>query len=537
MAEQQNSRIETFADLRLNATLVESLEKGGYEKPTELQKAMVGPILEGHDVVVRARRGQGKTLGYLMPVLNQIDMEQGTQAIIVSPTRELAIEISQVCRKLLGNAGLESLALHPGADADQQVNLLEKKVHVISGTPGRLLDMLERRFLNPKSVKFIVFDEVDRLLNSGHLEPMRRLMHDLAHGRQIVWVSASIDEEIELLASKYLVEPVRIDYEAAERRLAVPVHEVVFGPQREQVRVLRDRIIGVQPAASIVIASRRDDVRKLADSLRRSGLTVMNMDEEALRLQRAGRSGRAHVPAKPERQESVVWLAAEMITRAIDLPHVGVLAHFGPPAGAEVYVDYVCRLVRLGANLKRVVTLVEGGQRKRMEELFAGTNVEPQITEVQAGEPGESEVEFGARPERRDDRDRGDGRRGGGREDRGPRRERGERGGRDERSERRGRGDRGDRSDRDDRGSRREPLVETLSAAPAGPAIPAAPPKPKAVGPMTSHRDFPAIPLRYTLPVIATPGRRGLPSYPPPKNLGSKFRTARRGSKKGPVEE
>ncbi len=399
MTEEQNSGIESFADLGLNEVLVDSLIKGGYEKPTELQKKMVGPLMQGHDMVAKARRGQGKTLSYLMPILHQIDLEDGVQAVIVSPTRELAIDICRVSQKLMGQAGLRSLALHPGADTEEQAGLLEKQVQLVTGTPGRLLDMIERQVLTTKTIKFVVFDELDRLLNSGHLEPMRRLMHELAHGRQLIWIASAIDEEIELLASKYLVEPLRAEWDKPETRLGRPVHELVLGPQRGQVATLRDRIREIQPAAAIVITSRRDDAHNLSDALRRADLTVMNMDSEAAKLQRRGRSGRSRAPAKPPQQDSVVWVASEMVTRAIDLPHVGILAHFGPPPGPEVYADYVCRLVRLGADLQRVVTLVEPPQRGRLEELFAAVNLQPEITEVQVPE-GEQEEEVAFEPTR-----------------------------------------------------------------------------------------------------------------------------------------
>lgn len=558
MQDERNSSGGTFADLGLSATITEALARSGYDNPTDLQREMIRPILDGHDLIVRARRGQGKTLGYLLPILNQIDLKGSTQALVVSPTRELAIQVSGECRKLLGEQGLRSVALHPGADVNQQADELGQSVHVISGTPGRLLDMLERQTFNSKSIKFVVFDELDRLLNSGHLEPMRRLMHDLAHGRQLIWVTGGVDEEVQLLADKYLVEPKRIGYDEPERRLRLPTHELVLGPQRHQVGLLAQRIQAVQPLAAIVITSRRDDTRRLSDGLRRAGLTVMSMDEEASRLARGGRSGRAHPPAKPERQESVVWVAAEMVTRAIDLPHVGILAHFGPPPGVEAYADYVCRLVRLGANLKRVVTLVEPSQRARLDEIYAAAGLTPEIHEIEVveEEPEEEAQAAGsfARPER-----------GGRRDDRGGR-DRDRRGGRD----RGGRGERGGRPDRggagrgerrDDRGSHREPSgppadgsyrspAEKAAAAAAAAGSVGAPAEAKS--PMhvrlaeakaagyvtdTKNRDYPVIPLRYVLPVIAHPGRGGLPDTPPPKTLGSKFRTARRGTKQRAPEE
>ncbi len=559
MQEERNSNSVTFTELGLNETLAKALASSGYDAPTELQRDMIRPILEGHDVVVRARRGQGKTLGYLLPILHQIDLQGSTQAIIISPTRELAMQISGECRKLLGDQGLRSMALHPGAEVEQQEGELDQNVQVISGTPGRLLDMLERGALNIKTIKFVVFDEMDRLLNSGHLEPIRRLMQHLAHGRQLIWVTAGVDEEIQLLAEKYLVEPKRIGYEQPEERLRTAVHELVLGPQRYQVGLLVERIQAVHPAATIVITSRRDDVRQVADALRRAGQTVMSMDEEASKLaQRGGRTGRAQPPAKPDRQDAVVWVAAEMVTRAIDLPHVGLLAHFGPLPGVEVYADYVCRLVRLGANLKRVITLVEGGQRGRLEEMYAAAGVTPEVHEITVVEEEPEEEPAGVgeqrpdqRPERRPDQRPGQ---GGDRGDRGgrdrDRRGGGDRGGRD-RGERRG-GERGDRGgERRDHGADekaadggyRSPAEVAAAAAPmSAPAgKPAEPKSPiqarlaeaKAAGYVTDtkSRDFPVIPLRYALPVTARPGRGGIPNRPPCKTLGSKFRTARRGSR------
>lgn len=289
----------------------------------------------------------------------------------------------------------------------------------------------------------------------------------------------------------------------------------------------------------------------------------MSMDEEASKLaHRGARSGRSHPPAKPERQEAVVWVGAEMVTRAIDLPHVGLLAHFGPPPNVETYADYVCRPVRLSAGLRRVVTLVEPGQRKRMEDMYAAAGLAPQVHEIEVleEEPEEEPAEGGA-PEHRG-RDRGE---RGGRGGRGERR--GDRGGPD-RGDRRGgrdrdrggsdRGrdrDRGDRGRRDQGGQRggepadgayRSP-AELAAAAAGVTSAPVAEPKSpmharlaeaKAAGYVTEtqNRDYPVIPLRYVLPVMARPGKGGLPDYPPPKTLGSRFRTSRRGSRKAPEE-
>jgi ATP-dependent RNA helicase DeaD len=559
MEDEPNRSGATFADLGLNPTILDALAKSGYETPTELQRAMIAPFLEGHDLVVRARRGQGKTLGYLLPILNQVDLADGTQAIIVSPTRELAIQISAECRKLLGNQGLRSVALHPGADVEPQAALAEN-VQVISGTPGRLLDVLERQIVNAKTIRFVVFDELDRLLNSGHLEPMRRLMNELAHGRQLIWVSAGVDEEIQLLADKYLVEPMRIGYERPEEKLGTPVHELVLGPQRQQIGLLIERIRAAQPAATIVITSRRDDVRRICEGLRRAGLTVMSMDEEASKLaHRGARSGRAHPPAKPERQEAVVWVGSEMVTRAIDLPHVALLALFGPPPGVETYADYVCRPVRLAAALRRVVTLVEPGQRKRMEDMYAAAGLTVQVHEIEVLEEEPEEESGRPAPLERMDRDRGGrGDRGEGRGERGGRERRDRRGGRDRDRGGPGRGrdrDRPDRGERDRRerggepadGSYRSPAELAAAVAGASASPPAEPKSPmharleeaKAAGYVTDtkSRDFPVIPLRYVLPVTARPGKGGLPDYPPPKTLGSRFRTSRRGSRKGPEEK
>ncbi len=558
MQDERNGPAATFADLGLNETLVNALANAGYDQPTDLQRAMVRPILEGHDIIAQARRGQGKTLGYLLPILNQIDLEGPAQVLVVSPTRELAIQISTESRKLLGQQGLRSLALHPGTDAEQQAGLLEKDAQVISGTPGRLLDMIERGALNARAVKFVVFDELDRLLNSGHLEPMRRIMHDLAHGRQLVWVAASIDEEIQFLADKYLVHPKRVAYEEPEQRLAASVHELVLAPQRQQVEALVERIREVQPAAAIVITSRRDDARKMAEALHKADLSVMNMDEEASKLSRRGRSERSHPPAKPGRQESVVWVASEMVTRAIDLPHVGLLAHFGPPSGVEAYADYVCRLVRLGAKLQRVVTLVEPGQRSRLEELYSAVGIEAEIREIEAaeGEPEQLDETFERGDRDRDrgdrDRDRSRGRdrdRGGRDRDRGGRdRDRGR--GRDRGDRERGDRERGDRERRPDEpaadGAYRSAaeIAAATAPEPARPAeqkssIAARLEQAKAAGYVTdtSSREYPVIPLRYVLPVTAKRGKGGLPDYPPRKTLGSKFRTARRGSRRAAEEE
>jgi len=389
MEQQERFDGATFSELGLDAELVDALTRNGYRTPTALQRAAIGPILSGHDVLAKARRGEGKTLAYLLPILQQLELRGNTQVIVVVPTRELALQVSTEARRLLGSKGLRAVALHPGASVTQQITLLAKPAQVVSGTPGRLLDLAERKALNFKPVRFVVFDELDRLLNSGHLEPMRRLLQDLAHGRQIIWIAANIDDEIDYLARKYLIDPVRIGFDEPDRHMGVPKHEVVLAPQSEQVKVLAERIREHQPAAAIVVTSRRDDVRRVSEALKASGLTVFDMEAEAERTEQLSRASRSRHPRKPAQQDSVVWLGSQMTTRAIDLPHVGLLAHYGPPSGPDVYADHVCRLMRLGSKLQKVVTLVESTVRRRIEEMLDALGLEAEWLEVEAVEPAE----------------------------------------------------------------------------------------------------------------------------------------------------
>jgi len=387
MQHEQDVGGVTFAELGLGPELCEALTRNRYHEPTALQQAMVGPVLSGYDVLACARRGEGKTLAYLLPVLQQIQRQDKPEALVVTPTRELALQVSTEVRRLLGSKGLRAVALHPGAHVNQQVSLLSKPVHLVSGTPGRLLELIEREALSLKSVHCAVFDELDRLLNSGQLEPMRRIVQELARGTQSIWIAASIDEEIHLLAEKYMIDPTRIGFEQPERRLAGCAHEVVLAPQAEQLVLLVERIRAHLPAAAIVVTSRRNDVGEVARALEDAGLTVLNMREAASRVEGRRRGGRSRQPKKPAQQEAVVWVGAEMVTRAIDLRHVGLLAHFGPPAGIEVYADHVCRLVRLGARLQKVVTLVEASQQRRMEEMLGAAGLEATWHRAEVPEP------------------------------------------------------------------------------------------------------------------------------------------------------
>ena len=192
-----------FAELGLETPVLRALVKAGFVEPSEIQKAMIPEVLAGKDVLGQARTGTGKTAAFGLPILQGISLEKGLQALVVVPTRELAVQVAAEIRRLADSTGFHIVPIYGGQKIKHQLHLLGKKPHIIVGTPGRILDLLDRRELNFNDVRIAVLDEVDRMLDIGFRDDIRNILSRIEQEHQTVFVSATLTDDIKRLAKQY----------------------------------------------------------------------------------------------------------------------------------------------------------------------------------------------------------------------------------------------------------------------------------------------------------------------------------------------
>ena len=328
-----------FSEFGLDARLLRAVEEQGFTTPTPIQAEAIPPALLGRDLVAAAMTGSGKTAAFLLPILHRIlqTPKPGTRLLILTPTRELCVQIREVCRNLTAYAGVGSAPIYGGVGMEPQEEAIRKGVPVIIATPGRLLDHLSRPYGNLDDLEFLVLDEADRMLDMGFLADVRRILARLPRTRQTLLFSATLPGEIRALCREILVDPVSIN---VERRAtpATGVTQSVFavhaaGKNPLLVALLETNVLG----NAIVFTRTRARCNRLADYLDQQGVSNARIHGERTQGQRA--QAMADFKAGKVR----VLCATDVVARGIDVEALNAVVNYDVP---HVVGDYVHRVGR-----------------------------------------------------------------------------------------------------------------------------------------------------------------------------------------------
>ncbi|MEE9130219.1 MAG: DEAD/DEAH box helicase, partial [Phycisphaerales bacterium] len=209
MEEYFNTQM-TFADMGLSPKLLDGITKLGFAHPTKVQAQLIPPALAGKDVIAQSKTGTGKTAAFGLPLLHQLDRQKPVEALILVPTRELAMQVTEELRELARFTPIRVLAIYGGQRIRIQTERLKRNPNMVVGTPGRVMDMHGRGLLPYDNIRFAVLDEVDEMLDIGFRDDIRRILGAVTHDRQTIFVSATISAEIERLARQYMREPLKL---------------------------------------------------------------------------------------------------------------------------------------------------------------------------------------------------------------------------------------------------------------------------------------------------------------------------------------
>ncbi|NLX13785.1 MAG: DEAD/DEAH box helicase, partial [Phycisphaerales bacterium] len=200
-----------FVELGLSAAILHALDQAGFREPSDIQRQLIPLVLEGKDVLGQARTGTGKTAAFGLPILQMVHLDEGLQAMILVPTRELAVQVAAELRRLRPSEQLHIVPVYGGQKIRQQLHLLGRKPHVVVGTPGRVIDLLDRRALRFETIRFAVLDEVDRMLDIGFRDDIRNILSRIQHEHQTILVSATFTDEIKRLSQRYMDNPIEVN--------------------------------------------------------------------------------------------------------------------------------------------------------------------------------------------------------------------------------------------------------------------------------------------------------------------------------------
>jgi ATP-dependent RNA helicase DeaD len=357
-------KIASFTDLALSHEVQRAIADLGFEEPTPIQSLAIPVIRSGKDVIGQAHTGTGKTAAYGIPLLERIDSHsRSIQALVLCPTRELAIQVSEELTKLSKyRRGITILPVYGGQSMDRQLSVLARGVQAVIATPGRLLDHIRRRSISLDSVKYVVLDEGDVMLDMGFIEDIEAILARTPRGRQTVLFSATVPDSIHDLSRRYMRDPqlVRVVHE----RLTVPgveQHSYKVNEQ-EKLDVLADLLEEFDPKLSLVFCNtkRRTDV--LARRLRARGYSAEKLNGDMTQGQRE------RVMARFRRGEIGILVATDVAARGIDVEGIDAVFNYDVPNDPEYYVHRIGRTARAG-RVGRSFTLATGMDAGKIHDI------------------------------------------------------------------------------------------------------------------------------------------------------------------------
>ncbi len=334
----------TFAALGCSEALLAALAQRGFETPMPVQAQTFRPGLEGRDLLVQSRTGSGKTLAFGLPLLHRLSDERHTQALILAPTRELAQQVGAELHSLVPKLPIASLV--GGVAYPPQMKALSMGAPVVVGTPGRVMDHMERGTLDLSHVSMIVLDECDEMLNMGFLEDVETILAKVPKGPQTYLFSATLPAPIAKLAGRFLNDPVRIQLaEAGETAVHADIaHTPVIVPDHQQVRALVNLLLMNEPSAALIFTKTKAQSEEVAEELTVSGLPAAFLHGDL------AQATRTRILGQFKDGKLRYLVATDVAARGLDIEGLPLVVHIGIPTQLESYIHRSGRTGRAGAK-------------------------------------------------------------------------------------------------------------------------------------------------------------------------------------------
>ncbi len=365
----------SFTELGLAPEILQAIHDVGYEAPSPIQEQGIPPLLEGHDVIGQAQTGSGKTAAFGLPMLQYVDPEeQDVQGLVLTPTRELCIQVTQALRTYGARKGVDVVAVFGGAPIRSQQSQLRAGGQVVVGTVGRVRDLISRHSLILNACRFVVLDEADEMLDLGFLEDVERILALMPSGRQTALFSATMPPAIRRLADQYLYHPVTVKVEAATLTVDTVEQFALEAAGREKTDALIRVLEAERPDQAIVFVRTKIRCDQLYRTLRDRGFNVRALHGDMTQGARDG----VMISFKEGRLPLLV--ATDVAARGLDIVGISHIINFDVPTSPDAYVHRIGRTARVG-RAGRAITLFERRQRREVEaiERHAGVKLAPWV--------------------------------------------------------------------------------------------------------------------------------------------------------------
>lgn len=350
--------------------LLEGLSAMGFEKPTPIQEKAIPVVLEGKDLIACAQTGTGKTAAFLLPLINKIIKEHSetVNTLIIVPTRELAIQIDEALQGFSYFTPINSIAIYGGTNGttyDQEKKALIHGANIVIATPGRLIAHLNQGYVKFNTVKHLVLDEADRMLDMGFSDDLNRIISFLPKERQTLLFSATMPPKIRSLATKILKQPVEINISVSK-----PAEGVIQGaymvPNEQKVMLIKNLLKGKKIKSVIIFASTKSKVKDLERELKKIGMNAASISSDLTQEERND------VLRAFKSRKLQILVATDILSRGIDIDSIGLVINFDVPSDAEDYIHRVGRTARAESTGVALTLIGQADRRKfkNIEELI-----------------------------------------------------------------------------------------------------------------------------------------------------------------------
>jgi ATP-dependent RNA helicase DeaD len=383
--------LTAFKDLGLSPSIQQALDELGFEEPTPIQEQAIPELLGGHDVIGQAQTGTGKTAAFGLPLLQYLDPDNDeVQAVVLTPTRELCIQVTQALRAYAEHLDIEIVAVFGGAPIRSQQSQLRSGAHVVVATVGRMMDLMSRRSLVLTAARYVVLDEADEMLDLGFIEDVEKILRMCPSGRQTLLFSATMPGPVAKLAEQYMYDPVTI--RVTPKKLTVDSVEqaYVMVEPRKKLERLAQVLKAEEPEQAIIFVRTKIGAARLGRDLADKGLRVKALHGDLSQGQRDG------VMISFKEHKTPLLVATDIAARGLDIEHVTHVINYDLPNNPEIYVHRIGRTGRVGRT-GRAITFATAKQAGELKEIER--TVKAPIGEW---EPPEERLEHAPRPRHRE---------------------------------------------------------------------------------------------------------------------------------------
>jgi ATP-dependent RNA helicase DeaD len=363
----------TFSDFGLSKELEQAVNNMGFEEPTPIQAQAIPIALNGKDMIGQAQTGTGKTTAFGVPLLEKLNVDEGLQGLVVCPTRELAVQVAEELNRIGQVKGIRTLPIYGGQDIGRQIRALKNRPQVIAATPGRLIDHIERKTVRLGSVKMVVLDEADEMLNMGFIEDIEKILAEMPKEKQTMLFSATMPKRIQSLAERFMIEPEVVKIKAKEMTVTNIEQHYIEAHEKQKFDVLCSLLDIQTPELAIVFGRTKKRVDEVVDGLIKRGYSAEGIHGDIPQAKRD------QVIRRFKEQSIDIMVATDVAARGLDISGVSHVYNFDIPQDPESYVHRIGRTGRAGKKGKAItfvtpreidhLKIIENVTKKKMTKM------------------------------------------------------------------------------------------------------------------------------------------------------------------------